>query len=451
MKFRRLYSSLLLLLVPFLFTGCYTQFQTFAQYPAEDRHYSSWDDGEEYKEQSLDNDRLTEAEALERELALEEMGIYFQDYETKRWYEEHYANKLFWEGYVTGYEDGYFDGWANLGYFPYSARYSINRHRYLPGYTGAFEYYNFYHFSGHGFYASYWFNYPGYYYNGFYAAHYAPFGYYDFNYYWGRPYNRYYSSYSNYLWNKKYNRDASLYRKGPRNSGLVNRGEYRTRGDNGLNRSNKGGDIRTRNTGVTRTRGINTSRVRGTKGSSVGRGSSGNVGRSRGSSSVGKSRSSGSSTRSRSNGSSVGKRSSDGNSGKSRARGGNDKYSSNFGQTSVRDINISDFRSRTYTIPARKIARPEVRSTRSGNAFFDFFKTSDFDHRRTSSSYNDGNQMRRSIHSPNRSSGNVRRSSVTTSSSRSSSKVTRSSSSSKSSETRSRGSSSSSKRSRGGN
>lgn len=459
MKFQKYTHRFFLLFLPFMLTGCYTQFQTFDQFPAEDREYSSnysWDEykngatsDQQYREQTAD----TEAEALEQELALEEMGIHFQDYQTKRWYEEHYANKLFWEGYESGYDDGYIDGWVNAGYFPYSARYSFNRHRYLRGYTGAFAYYDFYH--NPGFYSSFWYGYDGFYGGGFYAGYYGnQWGYfspYYSNSYWGNPYYNYHVAYNRYNWSKKYHRDADLYRKGPRNSGLANRGEYRTRNSSGL-KSGNSGDIRTRGNGVTRTRGVNTNtRVRSTNGSSVGRGSSGDVGRSRGSS-VGKSRSTGSSTRSRGSGSSVGKRNSGGDSGKSRSRGGGDNYQSNFGQTSVRDINISDIRSRTYTIPARRVSDSNKRSSSSGSGFFDLFKSTSSDRTKYRSSSSSFNDRVRAIKSSSRSTNtrSVRSSSSSRSSSKST-KVTRSSSSSRSSGTKSRSSSSSDKRSRGGN
>ncbi|HBQ58464.1 MAG TPA: hypothetical protein DD671_02265 [Balneolaceae bacterium] len=460
MKSQKVIHRFFLLFLPFMLTGCYTQFQTFDQFPVEDRGYSSNYSWDEYKQEATSEREYQkeavdpEAEALERELALQEMDIYFQDYETKRWYEEHYANKLFWEGYDAGYDDGYTDGWVNAGYFPYSARYSFNRHRFLRGYTGAFAYYDFYHYPG--FYSSFWYDYGGYYGGGFYAGFYGnQWGYYSPYYnhgYWGNPYYNYHVAYNRYNWSKKYRRDADLYRKGPRNSGLVNRGDYRTRGSNGL-KSGNSGDIRTRGTGVTRTRNVNTNtRVRSTNGSSIGRGSSGDVGRSRGSS-VGKSRSSGSdnNTRSRGSGSSVGKRSSSGDSGKSRSRGGNN-YQSTFGQTSVRDINISDIRSRSYTIPARRVSQTNGRSSSSRSGFFDLFKStsSDRTNYRSSSLFN---SRVRGINSSSRSTNS--RSVKSSSSSRSSSKstnVTRSSSSSRSSGgTKSRSSSSSSKRSRGGN
>lgn len=450
MKYSNIINRFFLLLVPFLFTGCYTQFQTHDQFPLErDRYadYYLWDGFNERAESQAEESQGQETynendEYLDEELALEMQDIYFQDFETKRWYQEHYANKLFWEGYREGYTDGFYEGWA--GHYPYSARYSLNRHRYLYGYTGAFHFYDFYNYPGYSSFI--WFNYNGFNHLSFYTGYFGHWGYYGpyYDWYWGHPYYSYgYHSYGYYYNNyhkyKKY-RNADIYRKGPRNGGLANTGDYRTRSGSGLTRGNDSNGI-TRGSGLTRTRGTNKgTRIRST-GSSVGRSSSGSVGRSgprsRGSS-VGKGRTNSNNGKSRGSGSSVGKkRSSNGNSGKSRSR-------DNYSGTSVRDINVSDLNGRTYTIPARKVQRSSVKRSSGFSSFRDFFggfsierSSSDFSIGIKSTRSTSGSRSKISRGSSNRSSGT---------------KVTRSSSSSRSSGTKSRGSSSSSKkRSRGGN
>lgn len=452
MKNSNITNRFFLLLLPFLFTGCYTQFQTQNQFPLDsDRYadYYAWDGFNDRAETTANENAEDQAyydddeEYLDEELALEMQDIYFQDFETKRWYQEHYANKLFWEGYQEGYADGFYDGWT--GHYPYSARYSINRHRYLYGYTGAFQYYDFYHYPSYSTFL--WFNYNGFNHLGFYTGYFGHWGYYGpfYDSYWGHPYYAYghYSYgyyYNNYHKSKKY-RNADIYRKGPRNGGLTSGGEYRTRSGSGLTRDNNASGIQTRGNGVTRTRGVNTGRVRST-GSSVGRSSSGSVdrsgSRSRGSS-VGKGRTNSGDSRSRGSGSSVGKkRSSDGSNGKSRSRGGD-----NFSSTSVRDIDVSDLNGKTYTIPARKVKRSEVKRSSGFSNFKGFFsgfsvsRTSDFNTRvKSTQSSSSSNRAKINRSSSKRSSGT---------------KVTRSSSSSRSSGTKSRDSSSSKKRSRGGN
>lgn len=439
MKKSALSHRLFLLVLPFLFTGCYTQFQTYDEFPVGDREYASYYSWDEYEGASEQIAEEREKErALQNEVALQEMGIYFQDYETKRWYEDHYADKLYWKGYRDGYDDGYFDGWTG------NYDYRFNRYRYHY-YSGAFNHFNYYRQPR--FHASFWFGHGGFpYYSGYYVSYYSPWGGFHDPYYggyWVHPYYSYNYYYNSYKWKKKYRREADLYRKGPRNSGLVNRGDYRTR--SGYT-SGSNDNVRTRGTNVLRSRSTNNGvRVRGSNSGSVGRSSSGTVGRSRGSS-VGKDRNS-SGTRTRSSGSSVGKRSSDGKSGKSRSR---DNFSSNFGQTSVRDINVTGYQTgTTYTIPPRKVG-----VNRGSRSSYRSFSLGDLFRRSTYSNSNSSFKSRSTFNSRFESSSSSSRTSrsINRGSSRSSNtKVTRSSSSSRSSGTKSRGSSSSSKRSRGNN
>ncbi len=450
MKHSKATNRFFLLLLPFLFTGCYTQFQTFDQYPLEKDRYSdyyAWDGFE--KGASADTDDSGTAyydngneDYLDEQLALEEDGIYYVDFETAQWYKEHYMNKMFWEGYSAGYYDGYYDG---VAYFPYSARFSYNRHRYAYGYTGAFEYYDFYRYPiwGYGYSGfgcvsiSFWHS-P--YYNQIHGCSISPYYTYGYGYYsYARSYNYYYKV-------NKYRRSADLYYKGPRGSGFANGSEYRTRSGNGV--------TRTRNSGLTRTRGTNNRvRVRST-GSSTKRGSS--VGRSSGTrtrgSSVGKSRSgSKNNGRSRGSGSSVGRdrgsKGSGSSGSRSRSRGNNE---SSLSTTSIRTVDVSDFSSgRSYTIPPRKVRTGVYNRTSSRSAFRSF---GNFLNRTILSPSSSGVNSRTKINTS--SARNLNRSGYSNRSSRKSSgtKVTRSSSSNRSSGTRSRGSSSSSKkRSRGGN
>lgn len=462
-------NRLLLLVLPIALTGCYTQFQTYDRFPLEeDRYadYNAWDDFEE-KQKEVTYD---EASYLDEELYLEENDIYFRDYETQRWYNENFANKLYWEGYGDGYQDGYSDGWAD--YYPASARYSMNRYRYLYGYTGAFEYLGFY---GNPYYPSApWLNF-GFHNYTFSIAFHAGWGrYYNtyYDHYWGHPYYSFHSygyAYNYYHKSKKYNRDADLYRKGPRSTGLVNRqvnnnrpGLKASSGNNTTLRSRSGSTITTRNRGLNRSSGTSTgSRVRSS--GNVGKSSSGSVGRgstnnrSRGSS-VGTSRGNGS----RSSGSSVGnKRSSSGsNSSGARSRGNDDSNVSNRSSLSSSVIGVSrgtNERVRTYTIPTRRVVPRDqpalsrravlfgtfrMNNSGSGNIFKSRFPSS-INNTRINSGTSRSFMNSRS----NNSSSKVKSSSR----SGSNSKVERSSSSSSSRSSGSRGSSSSSKRNRGGN
>ncbi|MEQ8523350.1 hypothetical protein [Gracilimonas sp.] len=484
MKFQKATNRFFLFLLPFLFTGCYTQFQTFDKFPIEgDRYadYYSWDGFEEGKSTDIDNSGTSyyineEEEYLDEELALEEDGIYYIDYETEQWYKDHFATgvnysnpeKMYWIGYGDGYHDATDDlrpdYWDSAWFYNnwYSSN-IIHRNQFRTWYRfnyGSYSYfnvwlaYNDYPYSFNGFRSSRYsrLGYPMYGYAGFGFGHsfYRYPGYHPYYGMWDwYGYPSYYGStiivYNNYHKSKKYSRNADIYRKGPRGSGLSNSGDYRTRSGRGLTNN-------TRGNGLTRSRGINSGvRVR-SSGSSTNRGTS--VGRSSGTrtrgSSVGKSRSGSSNNngRSRGSGSSVGKdrgSKSNGSSGtKSRSRGNND---SALSSTSVRTIDISDYNGRSYTIPARKVRTSGLnRSSSSRSAFRDFFSRSIFN--TTSSDFN----LRSRINTS--SSRSTNRGSFSNSSSRKSSgaKVTRSSSSSRSSGTRSRGSSSSSKKkSRGGN
>jgi hypothetical protein len=460
MSYSNIINRSILLLLPFLFTGCYTQFQSLDdRFPVKDKEYSQyyeWDGHEEARAvQTSDSLPSTtaynEEKYREEEQPLEENNIYYIDYEAKRWYEEHYANNLFWEGYDVGYADGYADGWRNL--YPMSAQFSMNRYRFYRGYTGAFEYYGFYRNPSYINFM--WFNYGGFPYNTYYTGFFGQWGYYGpyYNGYWGHPYYAYNNyAYINHNRNRRY-RNADIYRKGPRNSGLTNRTDGRTR-DGRLKNTNsgkrsRGSVIRTRSTN-------NTSRVRGNNSSRVRRGSSGTVGRSRGSS-VGKTRGSSGSSRSRGSSSSVGKRSSGSSNGTSRSGGGR---GSNLNDTSTRyDLGNLGSNGRTFTIPSRKVpihTRTNTKRTKSRFSLGDllFGPTNSTGNFRPSTS---GSSIRGSHYTPKtRSTGSTVKRSNRGHSSKS--KTVRSSvkrsSSSKSTRSRSRGSSSSSsskKRSRGNN
>ncbi|MGN8225988.1 hypothetical protein [Gracilimonas sp. BCB1] len=443
MKHSKATNRFFLLLLPFLFTGCYTQFQTFDQYPLENDRYSdyySWSGFEKGTTADTDDSGTSyynsdEEEYLDEQLALEEDGIYYIDYETEQWYKAHFAEKMFWKGYSAGYNDGFYDG---SFHYPYNSWFSYNRYGYGYGYG----YYDYYY---PRFRSSIWIGFGGFHHPRFYAGYYGHWGYYGPYYdgYWGHPYYSYVRVYNNYHRSNKYSRSADLYYKGPRGSGFANGSDYRTRSGNGV--------TRTRNSGLTRTRGTNNGvRVRST-GSSTKRGSS--VGRSSGTrtrgSSVGKSRSgSKNNGRSRGSGSSVGRdRGSKGNSSSGTRKRSRGNDSASLSSTSVRTIDISDFNGRSYTIPARKVRVNGLNrsSSRSGlKNIGSFLDRSIFKSTSSSFDFNSRSRLNTSKTKNNFSRGVTRKSSGT--------KVTRSSSSSRSSGTRSKGSSSSSKkRSRGGN
>lgn len=446
MKYSKATNRFFLLLLPFLFTGCYTQFQTFDQYPLENDRYSdyySWSGFEKGASADADDSGTSyynngDEEYLDEQLALEEDGIYYIDYETEQWYKSHFADKMFWKGYSAGYSDGLYDG---SYYYPYNSWFSYNRYGYGYGYGYGFN--DYYYYPRYG--SSIWIGFGGFHHPRFYAGYFGNWGYYGPYYdgYWGYPYYSYVRVYNNYHRSNKYRRSADLYYKGPRGSGLASGREYRSRSGNGI--------TRTRNSGVTRSRGTNNGvRVRST-GSSTRRGSSvvrSNGTRTRGSS-VGKSRSgSKNNGGSRGSGSSVGRDRGSKGSGSSGTRSRSRKNdSASLSRTQIRTIDISDFGGRSYTIPKSKVHTNGLNRSSSRSALSSFgnlLNRSIF--KSTSSSFDFNSRSRINTSS---SKGNYSRS---TSRKSSGTKVTRSSSSSRSSGTRSRGSSSGSKkRSRGGN
>jgi hypothetical protein len=455
MSYSKIINRSILLVLPFLFAGCYTQFQSLDdRFPVKDKEYSQyyeWDGHEEARVAQTSDSQDSTTAYSEQEIPLEGNNVYYINYEAKRWYDEHYANNLYWEGYDVGYEDGYTDGWRNL--YPMSAQFSINRYRYYRGYTGAFEYYGFYRNPSYINFM--WYNYGGFPYYTYFTGFYGQLGFYSpyYNGYWGHPYYAYNAyAYINHNWNSR-DRKAEIYRKGPRSNGLINNStDGRTRNgrlkNTNYGKRSRGSVIRTRSTN-------NTSRVRGTGSSRVGRGSSGSVGRSRGSA-VGKTRGS-SGSRSRGSGSRVNKRSSSSSNGTSRSRGRGSNL--NYNSTS-HDLGNLGSNGRTFTIPSRKVpihTRTKTKRSRSRFSLGDllFGPTNSTGNFRPSTS---GSGIRGSHYTPKTRSSrsSVKRSSRSHSSKRKTvrSSVKRSSSSSKSTRSRSRSGSSSSsskKRSRGNN
>lgn len=456
MKSSNISNRFFFLVLPFLLTGCYTQFQTTDRFALEKDRYSDyykWDGYEEGKASKngagQETSYQTEEERyLEEEYALEESGIYYKDYETEQWYKDHYVDQYYWKGYDDGFDDGYYKGYRNAyrdsyvyGYTPWEFNsWWYRHHRYMHRHNvwlgldfGA----PFYAHVG-----SYWYDYyPPYYSYGYSYPYYSGWGY-----HWNYPYYNNVYVYNNYTRSQKYSRDADLYRKGPRSSGLVNRSDARSRSNYKGNRTG----VRTRgvNTGSIRSRSTgNNTRVRGS-GSSVGRSSSGTVNRgsrSRGSS-VGKGRTNSGGSKSRGSGSSVGKSRSSGgssSSGNTRSRGNGSNISSSSSlSVSTGSLN----KERSYTIPTRRV-NVNNRTTAKKSTFNDFFKLGDSQNSSRFSSRAHLNISKRvSGSNSSRSVFNSRKNSGTKSVTRSST-VTRS----KSSSTKSRSSSSSKKRSRGNN
>lgn len=510
MKAPTLFNRLSLLVIPFLFSGCYTQFQAYDRTSSEQDRYSdyyAWDGFEDGREnpdavRSYAYDEYSESQARKAYSAgyydddyaeLEEAGIYYKDYETEKWYKENYANNVYWEGYEDGYGNGYEDGfdggyeraaqkYASRSYFygykpwAYNSWY-LNSHRFhrhfiwgagfglhFGGYSGLWASnwpYDMYSSSGYWYYDNFGYLRYNYY------PYYSSFGY-GYAGFYGNPYYNTLVIYNDYNRTNRYRRSAELYRKGPRNSGLVNRDSYRSRSKSDYTPRTRGSSVRSR--------GINSStRVRSTgRSGSVGR-SSGNVTRSRGTSGSGSSRSRGSGNninRSRSgdagSGASVGRSRTNNRSGSgvtrsrtssdnssSRSRGAGNLSSSNS-RNDIERSSASRISRSIYSVPVKRVEtnrrvntsrssflnnRSSFRSAQTRNSYD--LKLGNRNVRSNKSTSVFGRTIRKAINNSSSRSSSVSRSSKTRN-------VTRSTNTRSSSKSTSR-SSGSSKRSRGGN
>src|SRR6056297_664982 len=276
MKASKLSSRLSLLIIPLIFSGCYTQFPAYERSsPEHDRYsdYYAWDGFEDGREnpdavRSYSYDEYRNSQARqgysadyydEDYAALEEDGIYYKDYETENWYKDNYADNVYWKGYEDGYGNGYEDGFDGAyeraaqkyarnsyfyGYKPWAYNsWHLNSHRFHRHYIWGAGF--GLHFGGfNGLWVSnwtfdmyspsgYWYydhsGYLRYQYYPYGSSFYNPYGFYGYSGFYGNPYYNTLVYYNSYTKTNRYRRSAELYRKGPRNSGLVNRDSYRSR------------------------------------------------------------------------------------------------------------------------------------------------------------------------------------------------------------------------------
>lgn len=274
MSNRKFLSGLSLILSSFLLTGCYTQLQSMDYTERAGKRgihndYYSWNSDREVAKESAsapaNGQSITASEVVEDPTMEVEVGeIHYKDYETAQWYEDNFADRLYWNGYDEGFEDGYEEGredgyedatyeyWdahfyslrtlVRRGYFHSSFHYSWSNHL-------AFSYYPYYYYD------YYWdsFRYPiggwGYFNDPFYD----PFFYGGWGYHHS-PYRNYIVVYNDYHQNVNRSR-SGRHINGPRSTGLVSRGN----GDSDAtirSRGITGNTIRSKTTGRTRTSGI---------------------------------------------------------------------------------------------------------------------------------------------------------------------------------------------------
>ena len=283
-------SFLVLVLLSFGLTGCYTQLEYSQKMKRvtddqSDTGYS-WSGEEEEKANLTEADSIYIAETYgakvapyregEEETTYEEedyISIPYKDYDVVDTYEacgcDPYKEYVIYNNYYPSYWD--YSAYHYSPYFYGSSFYAYSPHyyrwRYIHGYDhfrrgfGAWYYLTFY---GGSYYGPFYFDpfYYGYYpyYNGFYA------GYYYNNYYYGG------GGYAGYINNRRSDR-----RYGPRSIGAdrVRDGSTAVRNRSDITRSRKDGSaVRSRTNGVQRSRGTiqrnnnTTTRTRGTIGSS---------------------------------------------------------------------------------------------------------------------------------------------------------------------------------------
>ncbi|MCR9132427.1 MAG: hypothetical protein NXI08_07630 [bacterium] len=287
-----------LIVSSFLLSGCYTQLQSLdyserASNRGIQSEYYSWNsDNENRKAKSGATNYSSNSTAIVSELKEEETDkveigeIYYKDYETAQWYEDNYADRLYWNGYDEGFSDGYSEGredgydegyedathryWdahfyslrslTRRGYFRSSFHFSWRNHL-------AFSYYPYYYFDYyHRFnWAGYRYPYGGWVFfdDPFYDPFYDPFFYGGWGYH-HRPYRNYVVFYNDYHKEVNRSRSGRIY-DGPRSTGLLSRGNGGN--DASVTRSRSGDNsIRSKTTGRTRTSGItNTNRTRGSE------------------------------------------------------------------------------------------------------------------------------------------------------------------------------------------
>ena len=284
--------NIILITFSFILSGCYTQLQSL-DYSKPTYRNHSWDsypnsNSPEDLIVSNAHDSTYNDEEYVTEEDLQENGIFYKNYEIADWYEDNYADKIYWEGYNDGFEEGYSDGYSDAidDYWDdhfYSLRYTRYKYNRIGWHFGwrsylAFSYNPYY--------------YNDFYWNGYYAGgywigfSYPIWGGYDPYYYGGCGYHRY--SYNRNLvviYNDYHRVDRSRnnrYYNEPRSTGLISRGNgqnneviNRSRNtdrsiqsnNNGRNRNNTVITRRSRSNSETTVR--NTGRTRSTNNNSV--------------------------------------------------------------------------------------------------------------------------------------------------------------------------------------
>ncbi len=366
-------QNILLLIISISLFGCYTQLQGLDYISP-----SSQKEIKEHKTWKKSNKKLRNSDyeksgklgyndkkydVVEDDLYAD--GVYYKDYETAKWYEENYAEKIYWEGYDDGFDDGIDYGY-DAAHDDFWHGYHINRHFSGMSYRNHARWRLSFGFTTHYWIFGYHFNHNNFWISSRYPIWgFDPFWNYDY-------YNSYYSFYNhryNYLiiYNDYHHYSSTTKTGRVRRSGLISRGNgiqnsniRRTRDASGSIYTKK--NVRTRNDIESKRRkrdnSINNSRYTGrTKKSETNVGS-----RTRGTNNIR------STNRSRDNNrSSVRSRSNDQSSQRSRVRENN---SSSRDRSSVRNSSSrsSDNKSTVRNNSSSSSSRSTVKSSRNNRS-----------------------------------------------------------------------------------
>ena len=288
MKVQKYLFGIALASLSIFLTGCYTQLQNLEYSSHTNRgihkDYYAWGSSSDTNDESaIDAEApsttkpaVTSKTSNQEDVVTEDElvvdGIYYKDYEAAEWYEDNYADKIYWEGYDDGFEDGYDEGYEDANYHYWDAHFyslkSLHRRAYSRigfhyGWRGhiAFSYYPYYYndpfWYGYNSSFYYWsgYRYPTW---GFYDPYYDPFFYGGWGYY-GRPHRNYIVVYNDY--HRVTRSRSGRHYDGPRSTGLVSRGNGTE--NTGLTRTRgSSSTIQSKNSGRTSSTAVNTGRTR---------------------------------------------------------------------------------------------------------------------------------------------------------------------------------------------
>ena len=258
---------IVLITLSFFLSGCYTQLRSLDHSKPTYRNtsWNSYPKSNSSKDLTVSNanDSSSGDDEYVTDESIQENGIFYKDYEIADWYENNYADKIYWDGYNDGFDEGYNDAisdyWDDHFYSLRCSRYRYNRIGWHFGWRSYLAFsYNPYHFND-----LYW---NGYYSAGYWVGFRYPIWGYDDPYYYGG-WGYYGNSYRRnlvviYNDHHRVNRTRNdQYYNGPRSTGLVSK-ENRQKSVTTKRSWNTDRSIQPNNIGRNRNSTVTTTRVR---------------------------------------------------------------------------------------------------------------------------------------------------------------------------------------------